>query len=322
MALGAGETTPLRHTAAYAMIANGGKRITPTLIDRIQDRYGKTIFRADQRQCDDCGETEWKDQAVPEIADNREQIADPGSTFQLITMLEGVVARGTGTAVKAIGKPVAGKTGTTNDWQDAWFVGFTPDLAAGVFVGYDEPAYLGSDETGGHLAAPIFRDFMIAALKDAPAKEFRTPPGLRMYRVSPTTGMPAGAGEPAIWEGYKPGTEPGWNPMPDLPRSGEPAASGSRWARSRRRRSPRPGGRAPQASDCRGAGRRSPGRRHRWAVLKVRLRAGEGGTTFRRSCSRQMDDVFAGSCPGLKEDSTCAPRHRRSSTTSQSRWRC
>ena len=93
-------------------------------------------------------------------------------------MLEGVVQRGTGTAVKAVGKPFAGKTGTTNDWQDAWFVGFTPDLAAGVFVGYDEPSYLGSDETGGHLAAPIFRDFMIAALKDAPAKEFRTPAGL------------------------------------------------------------------------------------------------------------------------------------------------
>jgi penicillin-binding protein 1A len=223
MALGAGETTPLRHTAAYAMIANGGRRIAPTLIDRIQDRYGKTILRADQRECDTCGETEWRNQPVPAVPDNREQIADPGSTFQLITMLEGVVARGTGTAVKAIGKPVAGKTGTTNDWQDAWFVGFTPDLAAGVFVGYDEPAYLGSDETGGHLAAPIFRDFMLAALKDAPAKEFRTPPGLRMYRVSPTTAMPAGAGEPAIWEGYKPGTEPGWNPMPDLPRSSEPA---------------------------------------------------------------------------------------------------
>ena len=86
----------------------------------------------------------------------------------------------------------------------------------------DDPANLGSDETGGHLAAPVFRDFMIAALKDAPAREFRTPPGLRMYRVSPMTGLPAGAGEPAIWEGYKPGTEPGWNEMPDLPRSGEP----------------------------------------------------------------------------------------------------
>jgi penicillin-binding protein 1A len=220
MALGAGETTPLRHTAAYAMLANGGKRIAPTLIDRIQDRYGRTVFRADLRECQACGETEWKDQGVPAIPDNREPVADAGSVFQLTTMLEGVVTRGTGTAVKAVGKPVAGKTGTTNDWLDAWFVGYTPDLAAGVFVGYDDPVYLGSDETGGHLAAPIFRDFMIAALKDAPAKEFRTPPGLRLYRVSPTTGLPAGAGEPAIWEGYKPGTEPGVDPMPVLPPSG------------------------------------------------------------------------------------------------------
>jgi penicillin-binding protein 1A len=129
-------------------------------------------------------------------------------------MLEGVVQRGTGTAVKAVGKPIAGKTGTTNDWQDAWFVGFTPDIAAGVFVGYDDPTFLGSDETGGHLAAPIFRDFMMVALKDAPPTEFRTPPGLRMYRVNPETGEPAGAGGPGIWEGYKPGTEPGKDKRP------------------------------------------------------------------------------------------------------------
>ena len=217
MALGAGETTPLRHTAAYAMIDNGGKRITPTLIDRVQDRYGKTVFRADQRVCEACRDAEWKKQPVPTIPDNREQIADPASAFQLVTMLEGVVQRGTGGAVKAVGKPIAGKTGTTNDWLDAWFVGFTPDLAAGVFVGYDEPVYLGSDQTGGQLAAPIFRDFMMAALQDAPAKEFRTPPGLRMYRVNPATGLPAAAGEPAIWEGYKPGTEPGKDPELGLP---------------------------------------------------------------------------------------------------------
>jgi penicillin-binding protein 1A len=230
MALGAGETTPLRHTAAYAMLANGGKRITPTLIDGIQDRYGRTIFRADRRACDACRDGEWRGQPVPTLPDEREQIADPASVYQLTTMLEGVVQRGTGTAVKALGRPVAGKTGTTNDWQDAWFVGYTPDLAVGVFVGYDEPAHLGANETGGHLAAPIFRDFMLAALKDAPVREFRTPPGLRLYRVSPTTGLPAGAGEAAIWEGYKPGTEPGLNPMPDLSRPGEPGTGEPREA--------------------------------------------------------------------------------------------
>ena len=211
MVLGAGETTPLRMTAAYAMLVNGGKRITPTFIDRIQDRNGATIFRADQRPCRDCEDIDWAKQPVPVIPDTREQVADPGSAFQIVTMLEGVVERGTGTVVKAVGKPIAGKTGTTNDWRDAWFVGFTPDLVAGVYIGFDDPDSLGDDETGGHIAAPVFRDFMIAALKDAPATAFRTPPGMRLYRVSAATGLPAGAGETAIYEAYKPGTEPGHN---------------------------------------------------------------------------------------------------------------
>src|SRR5215472_8716641 len=211
MVLGAGETTPLRMTAAYAMLVNGGRRITPTFIDRVQDRNGATMFRADHRRCDDCEEIEWQKQRMPVIPDTREQVADPGSAFQIVTMLEGVVQRGTGTVVKAVGKPIAGKTGTTNEWRDAWFVGFTPDLVAGVYVGFDDPDSLGDDETGGHVAAPIFRDFMIAALKDAPATEFRTPPGMRIYRVSAATGLPVGAGEPAIYEAYKPGTEPGQN---------------------------------------------------------------------------------------------------------------
>jgi penicillin-binding protein 1A len=211
MVLGAGETTPLRMTAAYAMLVNGGKRITPTFIDRIQDRNGATIFRADQRACRDCEDIDWAKQPVPVIPDTREQVADPGSAFQIVTMLEGVVQRGTAPAVKAVGKPIAGKTGTTNDWRDAWFVGFTPDLVAGVYIGFDDPDSLGDDETGGHIAAPVFRDFMIAALMDAPATAFRTPPGMRLYRVSAASGLPAGAGEAAIYEAYKPGTEPGHN---------------------------------------------------------------------------------------------------------------
>ncbi len=211
MALGAGETTLLRHTAAYAMLVNGGKRITPTFIDRVQDRNGATIFRADQRPCDGCDDVEWGHQPVPVIPDTSEQVADPGSAYQIVTMLQGVVERGTAKVVQAVGKPIAGKTGTTNDWRDAWFVGFSPDLAAGVYIGFDDPDSLGDDETGGHIAAPVFRDFMIAALKDAPATAFRTPPGMRLYRVSAATGLPVGAGEPAIYEAYKPGTEPGHN---------------------------------------------------------------------------------------------------------------
>jgi len=210
--LGSGETTPLRLTAAYAMLVNGGKRITPTLIDRVQDRNGKTIFRADNRPCDGCGDVDWHHQPVPVIPDTREQVADPDSAYQIVTMMEGVVQRGTGDAVKAVGRPIAGKTGTTNDFRDAWFEGFAPDLAAGVYIGYDDPDSLGKDETGGHVAAPVFRDFMIAALKDTPATDFRIPPGMRVFRVSAATGLPLSGDGPAIYEAYKPGTEPGKKP--------------------------------------------------------------------------------------------------------------
>ena len=211
MSLGAGETTPLRLTTAYAMLVNGGRRITPTLIDRVQDRDGKTIYRADQRPCEGCSDVEWQHQAAPVIPDTREQIADRASAFQVVSMLEGVVQRGTGYAVHAVGKPIAGKTGTTSDWTDAWFEGFTPDLAAGVFVGYDQPVSLGRGEQAAVVAAPIFRDFMIGALKDKPATEFRTPPDVQLYRVNPATGLPPGAGEPAIWEAFKTGTDPNTN---------------------------------------------------------------------------------------------------------------
>jgi penicillin-binding protein 1A len=210
--LGSGETTPLRLTAAYAMLVNGGRRIAPTVIDRVQDRNGKTIFRADERPCDGCSDVDWDHQPVPVMPDTGEQVADPGSAYQVVTMMEGVVQRGTGTAVKTVGRPIAGKTGTTNDYRDAWFEGFTPDLAAGVYVGYDQPDSLGKDQTGGHVAAPIFRDFMIAALKDMPATDFRIPPGMRLYRVSTATGLPISGDGPAIYEAYKPGTEPGKNP--------------------------------------------------------------------------------------------------------------
>src|SRR5262249_19360254 len=124
MALGTGETTPLRLTTAYAMLANGGKRVTATLIDRVQDRNGATIFRADQRPCPGCSDS-WPAKPVPVLPETREQVADPGSAFQIVTMMQGVVERGTGAAVKTVGKPIAGKTGTTNDFRDAWFVGFT-----------------------------------------------------------------------------------------------------------------------------------------------------------------------------------------------------
>ena len=206
MALGAGETTVLKMTAAYAMLVNGGKKITPTLIDRIQDRQGHTVFIHDKRFCDGCWSEQYTNQGMPKLPDIRERLVDAPSAYQMVHILEGVVERGTGRAVAAVGKPLAGKTGTSNDSFDTWFVGFAPDLAVGVFVGFDEPQTLGDKETGGLVAAPIFRDFMSEALKDKPPTPFRVPPGIRMVRVDLHTGKPALPGDSKpIWEAFKTG---------------------------------------------------------------------------------------------------------------------
>jgi penicillin-binding protein 1A len=210
MALGAGETTPLRMAAGYAQIVNGGKKITPTLIDRIQDRNGVTIYRHDDRRCDGCSSTFYTNQDMPDIPDTREQLIDPMTAYQMVHILEGVVERGTGHIVASVGKPLAGKTGTSNDSKDTWFVGFSPDLTVSVFVGFDEPASLGERETGASAAAPIFRDFMMEALKDKPPTPFRIPPGIRLVRVNAATGRPAEPGDKTvIYEAFKPGAVPG-----------------------------------------------------------------------------------------------------------------
>ncbi len=209
MSLGAGETTVLRLAGAYAEIVNGGKKVEPTLIDRIQDSNGWTIYRHDQRPCDGCQMSTYNGETPPEIPDTRPQVLDPATAYQMVSMLEGVVKRGTGTAVKAVGKPLAGKTGTTNEGRDVWFMGFSPDLVAGVYLGFDQPRSLGEKATGGRYSAPIFRDFMMEALKDEPATPFRVPPGIRLVRVDYFSGERAapGAGK-VIWEAFKPGTEP------------------------------------------------------------------------------------------------------------------
>jgi len=209
MALGSGETTLLRITTAYAMLVNGGKRITPTLIDRIQDRHGETIFRHDRRNCVSCRATIWTRQETPAIADTRKPVTKPGSAYQVVSMLKGVVERGTGRRIRAVGKPLAGKTGTTNADKDTWFIGFSPDLAVGVFVGFDTPKTLGRRETGSSVAAPLFRDFMAAALEKKKAIPFRIPPGIRLVRVNAATGELARAGDKkVIYEAFKPGTVP------------------------------------------------------------------------------------------------------------------
>jgi len=207
--LGAGETTLMRMVGAYAMFDNGGKKVVPTLIDRIQDRYGKTIYRHDQRECRGCDAAKWDNQAEPSLIDRRERVLDPMTAYQITSMMEGVVQRGTGTAVREVGKPIAGKTGTTNDEKDVWFIGFSPDLVVGVFMGYDKPRHIADRATGGALAAPIFRDFMKVALADKPAVPFRVPAGIKLIRVDPRTGMRAGPGSTGvILEAFKPGTAP------------------------------------------------------------------------------------------------------------------
>ncbi|MBE7731521.1 penicillin-binding protein 1A [Devosia faecipullorum] len=208
MSLGAGETTAMRMTAAYATIANGGRKIVPTLIDRIQDRYGKTVYRHDERVCEGCQATDWHGQGEPRILDNRPQVLDPMTAYQITSMMEGVVQRGTGTAARALNRPVAGKTGTTNDYKDAWFVGFTPELAVGVYVGYDQPRSMGSASTGGGMAVPIFTNFMAKALQGKPATPFNTPSGMTTAWINPDSGVKVFEGQSGIREAFKPGTGP------------------------------------------------------------------------------------------------------------------
>ena len=230
MSLGAGETTVLRMATAYAMLANGGKRVNPTFIDRVQDRNGKTIFRHDTRPCGTCNQVPWNDGlAVPAVPDTREQVNDPRTVYQMVSMLEGVVQRGTATRLLSLGKPLAGKTGTTNDSHDAWFMGFSPNLVVGTYIGFDQPRSLGAKETGGSAAVPVFKDVMEVALKDQPATPFRVPRGLRLVRVNPENGRLAQPGErKAIWEAFIPGTEP--NPdQPQMVLDGSAHAADAGW---------------------------------------------------------------------------------------------
>jgi penicillin-binding protein 1A len=217
MALGAGETTPLRLTTAYAMLANGGRRIEPTVIDRVQNRQGETVFRHDGRDCAVCAEADWSGQAAPNPPDDRQRIANAQATYQLVNMMEGVVQRGTAARLRALGIPLAGKTGTTSDYHDAWFVGFTPDLAVGVFVGFDNPRSLGSREAGSAVAVPIFGAFMGDALDGIEVPPFRIPSGVRLVRVDPESGLVADPGDNFIWEAYRPGTEPNAPRLEELP---------------------------------------------------------------------------------------------------------
>jgi penicillin-binding protein 1A len=217
-ALGSGETTVLRMVTAYSMFDNGGKRVTATLIDRIQDRYGHTIYRHDQRTCEGCNADQWANQPEPKLVDKSEQVLDPLTAYQITSMLEGVIQRGTGVVIKEVGKHLAGKTGTTNEAKDLWFVGYSPDLAVGVYMGYDQPRSLGGSAQAAHYTAPIFRDFMQMALKDKPDVPFRAPIGIKLIWVDLKTGTRSN-GPGSILEAFKLGTEP-----PDYYAAGDTSA--------------------------------------------------------------------------------------------------
>ena len=194
-ALGAVDTTVMRQAGAYAALSQGGREVVPTLVDSVQDRDGHAIWRAPGLSCVQCGNPA----RPPLLNDARKQIADPQSVFQLVTMMQGVVARGTGyEAGKGLGRAIAGKTGTTQDFFDAWFVGFTPDLVTAVWVGFDNPASLGDKETGGSVSAPIWHEYMATALKDRPNLTFRAPEGVTMATW-----------EPGVTDAFKPGQVPG-----------------------------------------------------------------------------------------------------------------
>jgi penicillin-binding protein 1A len=208
MSLGAGETTVLRMVTAYSMLANGGKRIKPTLVDRIQDRWGNTIYRHDERVCEGCDAQTWSDQAEPVLVDKREQVIDPMTAYQVTSILQGVISRGTGSGIKVLNRTyLAGKTGTTNDAKDVWFVGYSADLAVGLYLGYDQPRSLGATAYAAEYAAPVFRDFMGAALKDKPDVPFRAPLGIKLITVDYHSGMRSNAKD-AVIEAFKPGTAP------------------------------------------------------------------------------------------------------------------
>lgn len=206
MSLGAGETHVVDMAQAYAMLVNGGKKIQPYFIEQIQDRFGRNIFKQDKRECTTCNVDNWDEgQAIPELSDAREQVIDPLTAYQMVSILEGVATRGTAARLRGLGKHLAGKTGTTNKNKDGWFVGFSPDLVVAVYVGFDEARTMGRVETGAASALPIFNNFMKEALANQSDIPFRIPTGIKLVRVNYETGKPATpADKSVIVEALKP----------------------------------------------------------------------------------------------------------------------
>ena len=206
VSLGAAETTLLKLTNAYCTFVNGGKKVTPILIDRIQDRRGKTIFNADKRKCVGCEEISYLKNESPTIKDNRQQIISPETAYQITSMMEGVIKRGTGRKLKNLNLHLAGKTGTTNKNMDAWFLGFTSKLVIGVYVGFDEPKSLGKYETGAKAALPVFKKFIKNVVKKKDSLPFKIPKNINLVIVDAETGLkPNIDTKKVIYESFKSG---------------------------------------------------------------------------------------------------------------------
>jgi penicillin-binding protein 1A len=214
--LGAGETTVLRMVNAYSELDNQGRALKPTLIDYVQDRHGKVIWRADNRPCEGCNTPDWNGKPMPRPRQRSAQVLDPMTAYQMVHIMEGVIQRGTATVLRDLNRPLFGKTGTNSGPTNVWFVGGSPDLVAGVYMGYDQPKPMGGYAQGGTLAAPIFRQFAQTAMKDLPVVPFRAPPGIRMVRIDRRSGKKVFGQWPddndplssVIWEAFKPESEP------------------------------------------------------------------------------------------------------------------
>ena len=214
-ALGAGETTVEQMVNAYAALANNGVQYPASVMDYIQDRNGKVIWRADTRPCLRCNMAAWDGQAMPRLEARGRQVLDPRTAYQVVHMLEGVVTRGTAEVLRDLKLPLFGKTGTTSGPTNVWFVGGSQRYVAGVYLGYDQPRSLGGYAQGGRIAAPIFKQFVEATYDRWGHVPFVAPEGIRMVKIDRASGKRVFAGEPSadpkasvIWEAFKPDTEP------------------------------------------------------------------------------------------------------------------
>ena len=215
--LGAGDTTVLRLTNAYAILANQGRSVKPTTIDYVEDRNGKVIYRTDNRCAvmGNCDAPDWDGKSMPRPPNRTRQLLDPMASFQMVHIMEGVIQRGTATVLRDLDRPLFGKTGTTNGPTNVWFVGGTPDIVAGVYLGYDQPRSLGGYAQGGRISAPIWKQWALTALKNQPKTPFVAPPGIRWVRIDRATGKPVygvfptsvDPKSPVIWEAFQPQTE-------------------------------------------------------------------------------------------------------------------